>query len=411
MKLAQFFLKRIINAGADFEIDPFESDYIRLTNTMQLILVGLTLIIVPFAISALPELRYLVILLIVFGVLWLGTGVLNKYGHHLAAKLYLTVVTLAFITLGSLLVGRESHNHLGLLSIIIISFFIYSEKERIWIILTNVVAIGLFVLLELWFVDHKGLLTISPGFTVLVRLVTISYLFTNVLVSSLYNRNTIKKTEDQLAVAKLKSDQLLLNVLPVEIAEQLKTTTHSIANQFDDATILFADIVGFTAYAQTVSPQELVELLDEIFSAFDQEAMQYGLEKIKTIGDAYMIAAGLPIPRSDHCEIVAELALSMKRLITDKFTGKSHALNLRIGFHSGPVVAGVIGKNKFCYDLWGESVDMAHEMEHICIPGEILVSSSAFDRLKSKFQFIPGPTIMDGNQEEAKTYVLNSKIN
>lgn len=184
-----------------------------------------------------------------------------------------------------------------------------------------------------------------------------------------------------------KSDRLLLNILPGPIAERLKHGSGVIADSFPEVTVLFADIVNFTRLAATVSPAGLVTLLNEVFSAFDDLAEEHGLEKIKTIGDAYMLVAGLPTPRPDHASATADMALAMQTAITRFQATPGDPLQIRIGLHSGPVTAGVIGTKKFAYDLWGDTVNIASRMETQGLPNCIQVAESTFQRLAHTHRF------------------------
>ena len=160
----------------------------------------------------------------------------------------------------------------------------------------------------------------------------------------------------------------MLNILPEPIAKRLKEGHSNIADGFAEVTIMFADIVGFTKLSEKIPPQEVVKLLNEIFTGFDQLSEQHGLEKIKTIGDAYMVASGLPMHRKDHAEAIAEMALDMQQEIAHFNTKHQANLSIRIGINTGPVVAGVIGTKKFIYDLWGDAVNTASRMESHGIP-------------------------------------------
>ncbi len=166
-----------------------------------------------------------------------------------------------------------------------------------------------------------------------------------------------------------KSDRLLLSILPPSIAAQLKESSGIIAHSHAEATVLFADLVGFTAFSQTVPPEELVRLLDRIFTRFDRLAEKHGVEKIKTIGDCYMVVAGLPEPVADHCARIARLALEIPGELLAFQAEGGVEIQVRIGFHTGPVVAGVIGRQKFIYDLWGDTVNTASRMESSGIAG------------------------------------------
>jgi PAS domain S-box-containing protein len=195
------------------------------------------------------------------------------------------------------------------------------------------------------------------------------------------------RAEQALRLEKNKSERLILNILPKPIAEQLKQFQGSLAEQFAEATILFADIVGFTPLAAQMPPLELLNLLNQIFSVFDKLAEKHGVEKIKTIGDAYMVAGGLPIPKDDHAEAIAQMALDMQQAIGQFQIQQGESFQIRIGINTGPVVAGVIGIKKFSYDLWGDAVNVASRMESSGIPGRIQVTAATKERLQDKYLF------------------------
>ena len=203
-----------------------------------------------------------------------------------------------------------------------------------------------------------------------------------------------------------KSERLLLNILPAKIVERLKENHETIADSFASATVLFADLCGFTEFSQHVDPQHLVEMLDEIFSTFDHLAAAHGVEKIKTIGDAYMAVAGLPVPRDDHAEAVAAMALGMLEGFRGVMRARSLAMQVRIGIHSGPVVGGVIGRHKFIYDLWGDTVNMASRMESHGEPSRVHVSQATRDLLEGKFRFAERGEIKVKGKGSQTTYFL-----
>ena len=184
-----------------------------------------------------------------------------------------------------------------------------------------------------------------------------------------------------------RSEQLLLNILPRPIAERLKEGQRTIADVFPDVTVLFADLVGFTRMSEQLPPAELVAMLNKIFSMFDQLAEKHGLEKIKTIGDEYMAASGLPMPRPDHAEAMAEMALDMLAVI-ERFNAKrNRGVRIRIGMNCGPVTAGIIGTKKFAYDLWGDTVNIASRMESHGIANAVQVTEATYKRLRHKYAF------------------------
>jgi class 3 adenylate cyclase len=210
----------------------------------------------------------------------------------------------------------------------------------------------------------------------------------------------------QLRVEREKSERLLLNILPSAIAERLKEDQGVIAESFTEATILFSDVVGFTEMSAQISPVELVYLLNEIFSAFDELAARHGLEKIKTIGDAYMVAAGLPERRADHAEAMAEMGLDMQAALEAFNRARGTTLSIRTGINTGPVVAGIIGTSKFIYDLWGDAVNTASRMESHSTPGRIQVTASTFERLRHAYLFEPRGTISVKGKGDMPTYFL-----
>ncbi|MEP0857683.1 adenylate/guanylate cyclase domain-containing protein [Trichocoleus sp. DQ-U1] len=211
----------------------------------------------------------------------------------------------------------------------------------------------------------------------------------------------------ELKAEQKKAERLLHNILPQAIADRLKKEQDTIiADNFAEVTVLFADIVGFTQLAAHTSPVELVNLLNQIFSAFDQLAEQHGLEKIKTIGDAYMVVGGLPILRTDHAEAIAEMALDMQKAI-DRFNAvNGEEFNIRIGINTGPVVAGVIGLKKFIYDLWGDTVNTASRMESHGVTGSIQVTAATYQLLQDKYQWEERGAIQVKGKGEMMTYLL-----
>ncbi|HVE13221.1 MAG TPA: adenylate/guanylate cyclase domain-containing protein [Elusimicrobiota bacterium] len=213
----------------------------------------------------------------------------------------------------------------------------------------------------------------------------------------------------EIAAERAISDKLLLNILPEPIAKRLKQGHDVIADSFPETTILFADIVGYTQLSAKTPPEELVSILNEVFSRFDAVADRLGLEKIKTIGDAYMAVCGLPEPRADHTGVAAEAALAMLGEVRAVNAARGLSLDVRIGIHSGPVVAGVIGVRKFSYDLWGDSVNVASRMESHGAPGSIQASESVFARIGDKFHMEPRGVIEVKGRGKMPTYWLKGK--
>jgi guanylate cyclase len=191
-------------------------------------------------------------------------------------------------------------------------------------------------------------------------------------------------------IAKRRVDALLGNILPDEIAHRLQFEQHAIADHHDEASILFADVVDFTPLSSRLDPREIVGLLDRLFTAFDELADRYDVEKIKTIGDCYMVAAGVPRPRADHAHALVRMALDMHECARRCLHPHDDVdLQLRIGISSGPVVAGVIGRRRFLYDLWGDTVNMASRMESHGAPGAIQITRTTWELVKDDFEAVP----------------------
>ncbi|KKJ00007.1 adenylate/guanylate cyclase domain-containing protein [Prochlorothrix hollandica] len=212
--------------------------------------------------------------------------------------------------------------------------------------------------------------------------------------------------EAELRQQKDAADRLLLNILPFPIAQRLKQNQGIIADAFGDVSVLFADLVDFTHLASTKDSKDLVTLLNRIFSCFDDLTESYQLEKIKTIGDAYMVVGGLPLYHENHTTAIAHLAIAMQRCMSQFEFDRSHPIQLRIGINLGPVTAGVIGKKKFSYDLWGDTVNVASRMESNGIPNTIQVTQPVYDRLKTKFCFQKRGDVDIKGRGEMTTYFL-----
>jgi guanylate cyclase len=206
-----------------------------------------------------------------------------------------------------------------------------------------------------------------------------------------------------------RSNKLLLNILPVAIAERLKQNDMRIADHYDSVTVMFADLVNFTQISAKMPPTQLIDLLSQVFLRFDQLAEKYQVEKIKTIGDAYMVISGAPTACDNHAERIAAMALDMQIALKEVAAKTGTDLKMRIGINSGPVVAGVIGSTKFSYDLWGDTVNMASRMEDTCIPDAIQVTQETQKILQNQYQFTERVGVAVKGKGIINTFILQKK--
>jgi class 3 adenylate cyclase len=401
----------VIHLGVDPETSRRERKFIVLLNT--LVLVTLLGVVIPFIVLSLVY-QYDGSWYIVFthGFILLSYSLvllLNKMRMYLSARLLFNWTALVVIPVQSYILGTEFGIQLYMQLVGICAMFIYNKKQKLPMYITVVVSFAVFLVVDFllpakgpWYPDSPVmqqllLVTVKVSFVMALALIL-------VYISIELNRN-----EDRLEAEQEKAESLLLNVLPVPIAERLKESPDTIADAFDSASVLFSDIVGFTPLAERVKPDKLVGILNSIFSRFDDLVEKYRVEKIKTIGDAYMVAAGIPESHPLHAHSLAEFALEMKAIVSKFKLSSGSRLAVRIGIHSGPVVAGVIGKKKFSYDLWGDTVNTAARMESHGIDNEIQVSETAYNLLKDDFVFTHRGTINVKGKGEMNVYLLTDK--
>jgi class 3 adenylate cyclase len=251
-------------------------------------------------------------------------------------------------------------------------------------------------------VGYQTLAPNQPAVQVLGDITRDTVLFAAVLLlgEAVRTRRALLQEEER-------SERLLLNVLPVPIATRLKQHEDLIADGFPEVTVLFADLVDFTRRSRDATPERVVQVLNELFTAFDQLTRRHRLEKIKTIGDAYMVAGGLPDPRPDHAQAVADLALAIRDEVAGRTDPSGRPLQIRIGIDTGPVVAGVIGIDKFSYDLWGDTVNTASRMESTGVPGCIQVTARTYQRLRDGYRLQRrGPVAVKGKGEMVTWFLV-----
>jgi len=253
--------------------------------------------------------------------------------------------------------------------------------------------------------SHTSLPTDAQRAILLVNVATLSIFAVAILALFVNQRDLAYR---MLGDEQRRARTLLLSILPEEIADELTRAPGIIADHFDDVSVLFADVVGFTPMSAQMSPAELVAMLDDLFARFDQLVEEAGLEKIKTIGDCYMVAAGIPRPRDDHAQALVSLALRMQDVVRDEeFRG--HRLRLRIGINSGSVIAGVIGRRKFSYDLWGDVVNTASRMESHGVPGEVQLTDSTRLLVEDDFDCTSRGTIDIRGKGELSVWLVSAR--
>ncbi len=373
------------------------------------------------------------VLFAILSIWFILAGALWGVAYFFLAEAIAATIPLGYavISLVSLLVFQRTHNYLffrtsqftlilllPFLLMLVLGGFINSSAVIIW---SLICPLGTLVFsgprsAVRWFLSFAGLVALSAFLQPLIHIgnnlspTTIVIFFVlNIVTVSGIAFFMLHYFLLRLNAEHAKSERLLLNVLPKEIASILKDNDQTIAEHFDWASILFADMVGFTPFSAAMSPVEMVDLLNEVFTYFDSLAEKYSVEKIRTIGDSYMVAAGVPRPRPDHAQALAHMALDMCAYI-DHLAEKHKGLSFRIGINSGPVVAGVIGRKKFQYDLWGDAVNTASRMESHGTAGKIQITPTTYELVKDEFLCEPRGTIpVKGKGEMATWYLLGSQ--
>jgi len=352
---------------------------VALTNLLFLLLAG-------------PMVTFGLVFLVLLDDLWLGCEVvaglgeflaflLNRRGHHTAARLLgCSLVAIIYV---DLVVALGTNVGVELWSIPMLAFppLLTLRQERKLLLAIYALFTAALVGAHLILFTQPPRIAVDAGLAQLLR--TSNLLSAMGFVGSMviYYHLRINEAEAATSHERERSERLLANILPAAIAARLKRDEHPIADQFDEVTVLFADVVGFTGFAAMHPPETVVNLLNMLFYAFDDMVERRGLEKIKTIGDAYMVAAGIPTARPDHAAATADLALEMIEFAETLRRERRQDLDLRIGIHSGRVVAGVIGKHKFSYDLWGDTVNVASRLQTTGEPRRIQVSQETRRRL------------------------------
>jgi adenylate cyclase len=308
---------------------------------------------------------------------------LHRFGQLAGAVGFIIIVYMYFFVVVFLLgTGTGMQLYYLVATALVVLFF---GTERIFLASAfGAVAAALVIALEAFVPRDTGLQPATTQFGNFIATVVVSCAVLLTIV--FYALREAARAEAAAEREYERSESLLANILPAKIADRLKNRTESvIADKYDEASILFADMAGFTEWASDTAPNDLVRFLNRVYTDFDRLVENHGLEKIKTTGDSYMVVSGAPALRSDHAVALAQLALEMRDAATDMHDLRGRSVSIRIGIASGPVVAGVIGTRKFFYDVWGDAVNVASRMESTGDVGRIQVSQGAYERLKDDF--------------------------
>jgi len=347
--------------------------------------------------------------LLFFSLVWLATPLMHRFGH-LAAGTYLWATAMAGDAVYAWIAGTDAGFQYFLLAGPATLVMVLGSRRLKLVAFYFAALLIVFAIIELTFPAKSSLVRLSPEMTTAAFLLSVCMSAMFNLISALYTFRRAEEYEDAFEAEHERSERLLLNLMPASVAERLKHEPGEvIADDLAAVTILFADIVGFTARAATLPAQRLVGFLNRVFLEFDRLADTHGLEKIKTIGDAYMVAGGMPEPRPDHATAVAAMALDMleiMRKLSDEF---GEDIAVRIGIHTGPAVAGVIGERKQFYDVWGDTVNVAARMESHGEPGRIQVSGEARQAIGPSFNFDPRGVIDIKGKGPMEIFVLTGR--
>ncbi len=346
----------------------------------------------------------------VLSVTILSAAIALHLTGRMAAAFYLVgVEVLAHTALATVYLGWHTgfsvYALAGFMANLIAPFITRAEK-----VVTSCLSGGTFVALAAYGHTVAPLQPVGTGWVVFFQILNSVTLLGLILSILLTYQRAVVAAEDELEAEHEKSEALLHNILPAEVAERLKENPGLIADSHKSVTILFADIVGFTELSSRSSPRALVTLLNDIFRRFDALVETEGLEKIKTIGDAYMVVAGLPRPHDDHAAAIARLALAMMSAIRAYSQETGRPLQIRVGINSGEVVAGVIGERKFAYDLWGDTVNVAARMESTGQPGKVQVSAATRDLIADIFRIELRGEVEVKGKGKMTTYFLQDAL-
>jgi adenylate cyclase len=376
---------RIIDLGINKQTDVIQTRHIRFTNSVIVIL--FFFIIENVAISIYFHQPLVTLVFLMHFILISLTLLFNHMGKRVLASAWFSGVAILFVSIYSIIFTERGYNFVFLPMIIFLQFFLFSAAEKKYIFIFTAITVFCFAGVLFWPAFHlQTLIPVSKEIIQAQRLNSLVGLPCLSIAFGLYAFITISRADREVAKEKDKTDQLLLNILPQSIAERFKNDQSYLAEEYKSVTVLFADIVSFTSLSEKLKPDVLVGFLNKIFSEFDYLAELYGLEKIKTIGDAYMVAGGVPIPCDDHTRKICRMAIKMQEVAKDILTPFEEQVSIRIGINTGPAIAGVIGVKKFIYDLWGDTVNTASRMESYAEAGKIQITTEVYELIKNEFE-------------------------
>jgi class 3 adenylate cyclase len=399
------YAKRIIELGTGKQLNPVHNKHIRFTNSMALFVCFFIVQCWSLAIFYHRPLLYPVYLLhfvLIALIPWF-----NYRGKRVFASAWFSGVAILFVSFYAIEFTLNSYNFVFLSMIIFLQFFLFSAEEKKLIRLFVVIALLCLAGSIVWQVEAlpepipvpAGLLE-AQRWNSLIGIPFLSIAFGS------YAFSTIHHAEQEVVREKEKTDRLLMNILPRAVAERFKNDQSFLAEGYSSVSVLFADIVGFTRFSEKVAPDELVRFLNEVFSRFDTLTESLGLEKIKTIGDAYMVAGGVPIASNNHLHRVCQMAIQIQEAVRDIQSPDGQPVRLRVGISYGPATAGVIGVRKFIYDLWGDTVNTASRMESHAESGSIQITSDVYELIKNEFDCRARGTIPVKGKGDMQTYFL-----
>jgi class 3 adenylate cyclase len=400
----------LVNIGIVDRSNWRESRHVAFLNTIVLLVI--ILIIQNSIVTALyyPATR-LFSFIFAAHFLFIGlTLVWNGAKHYRLGRVWFGLSVTFFLTLYSICMGPTSYWDLFLAVVVFLQFYIFPESERDWMIFVLAVTSVCFLGVHFLVPAHGFFPNLPPAY---VRAETIfdvaGFLFCAICMGTV-GFVVVNRAERNLALEHARSERLLNNILPVSIAQRLKDGEEAIADGYESATIMFFDLVNFTPLSASTTPAEMADLLTDIFSHLDQLVEHHQAEKINTMGDGYMAAAGLPVPSGQHGQIIAGLALDIQAYFEQGVTIHGKQIDFRIGINSGPLMAGVIGHKKISYTVWGDTVNTASRMESQGLPGQIQISESTYELIRNSFLCEPRGAIEVKGKGQMQTYLLKKRL-